>query len=84
MLCQICGKNPATVHFTEIHDNTMSEIHVCERCAQEKNRQRQPTSASQHGEKPSGSKRAIVIVITRAKPAMQNRSRAGIKFPARR
>lgn len=36
MLCQICGKNPAKVHFTEIHDNTMSEIHVCERCADEK------------------------------------------------
>ena len=36
MLCQICGKNPAVVHFTEIHDNTMSEIHVCERCAEEK------------------------------------------------
>ena len=36
MLCQICGKNPATVHFTEIHDGKMSEIHVCERCAAEK------------------------------------------------
>src|SRR5881296_3707051 len=36
MLCQICGKNPATVHFTEIHDNTMSEIHVCERCSEER------------------------------------------------
>src|SRR6266850_5432547 len=36
MLCQICGKNPATVHFTEIHDNTMSEIHVCEKCAEER------------------------------------------------
>ncbi|MBI3539734.1 MAG: UvrB/UvrC motif-containing protein [Candidatus Eisenbacteria bacterium] len=36
MLCQICGKNQATVHFTEIHDNKMSEIHVCERCAEEK------------------------------------------------
>ena len=31
MLCQICGKNPATVHFTEIHDNQMTELHVCER-----------------------------------------------------
>ena len=30
MLCQVCGKNPATVHFTEIHDNRMTEIHVCE------------------------------------------------------
>ena len=36
MLCQICGKDAATVHFTEIHDNKMSEIHVCERCAEEK------------------------------------------------
>jgi protein arginine kinase activator len=35
-LCQICGKNEAKVHFTEIHDNTMSEIHVCERCAKDK------------------------------------------------
>jgi protein arginine kinase activator len=36
MLCQICGKTAASVHFTEIHDNKMSEIHVCERCAEEK------------------------------------------------
>jgi protein arginine kinase activator len=36
VLCQICGKNPATVHFTEIHDNKMSEIHVCDRCAEDK------------------------------------------------
>lgn len=36
MLCQICGKNPGTVHITEIHDNKMSEIHVCEGCADEK------------------------------------------------
>lgn len=45
MLCQICGKNPATVHFTEIHDNKMSEIHVCERCAEEKGMQ---AAATQH------------------------------------
>ena len=45
MLCQICGKNPATVHFTEIHDNKMSEIHVCERCAEEKGMH---TPAQQH------------------------------------
>jgi len=36
MLCQICGKDTATVHFTEIQDNKMTEIHVCERCAEEK------------------------------------------------
>ena len=39
MLCQICGKNAASVHFTEIHDNKMSELHVCERCAEEKGMQ---------------------------------------------
>jgi protein arginine kinase activator len=36
MVCQVCGKNPATVHFTEIHDNKMTEIHVCNRCAEER------------------------------------------------
>jgi protein arginine kinase activator len=45
MLCQICGKAPASVHFTEIHDNQMSEMHVCERCAEEKGLH---TPASKH------------------------------------
>jgi protein arginine kinase activator len=45
MLCQICGKSPATVHFTEIQDNKMSEIHVCERCAEERGMQ---ASAKKH------------------------------------
>jgi len=36
MLCQICGKNPATVHFTEIMNGKMTELHVCEGCAEEK------------------------------------------------
>lgn len=36
MICQVCGKNPATVNVTEIHDNKMSELHVCDRCAEEK------------------------------------------------
>ena len=39
MLCQICGKNAASVHFTEINDNKMSELHLCERCAEEKGMQ---------------------------------------------
>ena len=33
MICQMCGKNPASVHFTEIHDNKMTEMHLCEGCA---------------------------------------------------
>ena len=36
VMCQVCGKNPATVHFTEIQDNRSSELHVCQTCAQEK------------------------------------------------
>src|SRR5215475_6020121 len=44
MLCQICGKSAASVHFTEIHDNRMTEIHVCERCAEEKGLQASATT----------------------------------------
>ena len=39
MLCDICGKNPATVHLTEIVDNQMTELHLCEECAREKSQQ---------------------------------------------
>jgi protein arginine kinase activator len=36
MLCDICGKNPATVHLTEIIDEKMNELHLCEECARNK------------------------------------------------
>ncbi len=36
MLCDICGKYPSTVHLTEIVDNQMTELHICEHCAKEK------------------------------------------------
>ena len=36
MLCDVCGKNPATVHLTEIIDDQMNELHLCEECAREK------------------------------------------------
>ncbi len=36
MLCDICGKNPATVHLTEIIDEQMNELHLCEECARQK------------------------------------------------
>jgi len=36
MLCDICGKNPATVHLTEIIDEQMNELHLCEDCARNK------------------------------------------------
>ena len=36
MQCNICGKKKATVHLTEIVDDQMSEMHLCEECAREK------------------------------------------------
>jgi len=36
MLCDICAKNPATVHLTEIIDEQMNELHLCEECARTK------------------------------------------------
>lgn len=36
MTCNICGANEATIHLTEIVNNQMIEIHLCENCAQEK------------------------------------------------
>ncbi|MBL7069764.1 MAG: UvrB/UvrC motif-containing protein [Candidatus Omnitrophica bacterium] len=36
MLCDICGKNDATVHLTEIVDNKMTKLHLCEECAKKK------------------------------------------------
>lgn len=36
MQCQLCGKRPAVVHFTEIVNNKKSEVHVCEKCAEER------------------------------------------------
>ena len=39
MLCDICAKNPATVHLTEIIDDQMTELHLCEGCARQKNAQ---------------------------------------------
>jgi len=36
MLCDICKKNKATVHLTEIVDDQMNELHLCEQCAKQK------------------------------------------------
>lgn len=36
MLCDICGKSEATVHVTEILDDKMTELHICEECAKKK------------------------------------------------
>ncbi len=37
MLCNICQKKIATVHLTEIVDEKIIELHVCQDCSQSKN-----------------------------------------------
>lgn len=39
MLCNLCKKNQATVHLTEIIDDQMSELHLCDECARKKSMQ---------------------------------------------
>ena len=39
MLCDVCKQNQATVHLTEIVDEQMSEMHLCEECASQKGAQ---------------------------------------------
>ncbi len=36
MVCDLCSKNVATVHLTEIINDQMRELHLCEACAREK------------------------------------------------
>ena len=36
MRCDICGKNEATVHLTEIINDQVTKLHLCEGCAREK------------------------------------------------
>ncbi len=36
MICNLCGAQEATIHLTEIINDQMAEIHLCEACAQEK------------------------------------------------
>lgn len=39
MLCNLCKKNQATVHLTEIVDDQMNELHLCDECARKKSMQ---------------------------------------------
>ena len=36
MQCDLCHKNPATVHLTEIINDKVTELHICQGCAQVK------------------------------------------------
>jgi len=34
--CSFCKKNAATIHYTEVINNKMQKIHLCEECAKQK------------------------------------------------
>lgn len=36
MICQECNQRPAALHFTKIINDEKTEVHLCEKCAQEK------------------------------------------------
>jgi protein arginine kinase activator len=36
MLCENCGENEASIHYTQIDKNEMHTFHLCEACAAEK------------------------------------------------
>ncbi|MDD5072847.1 MAG: UvrB/UvrC motif-containing protein [Candidatus Omnitrophica bacterium] len=62
MICQVCGKNEATVEFTEIIDDEVKQLHLCAGCAKEKGIEMEQNFSisdllagiSGLGEKPSG------------------------------
>lgn len=35
MLCERCGKNPATVHYTQVINGVKYEVNICSECAKE-------------------------------------------------
>ncbi|MDN3019622.1 UvrB/UvrC motif-containing protein [Paenibacillus sp. BSR1-1] len=36
MICQECNQRPAALHFTKFINGEKTEVHLCEKCAQEK------------------------------------------------
>lgn len=48
MLCQVCNKNNATVHYTKIINGEIEELHLCDECAMDNNEFEFDTSFSFH------------------------------------
>jgi protein arginine kinase activator len=36
MICESCGKNDATIHYSQVVNNKATEFHLCESCAEKK------------------------------------------------
>ena len=72
MLCDICKKNEATVHLTEILNDQMSELHLCEECAHAK---------SLAMEQQFGLSDLLAGMADFGKPDKESEAAAGVKCP---
>ena len=36
MVCDACGERDAVVHLTQVVDGTVTQVHLCEKCAADK------------------------------------------------
>jgi len=45
MQCQNCHERPAAIHLTQIENNSVTSVHLCEQCAHEKGIETQATVA---------------------------------------
>lgn len=84
MLCDICAKNQATVHLTEIIDDQMNELHLCEECARQKSEQMEQQfglsdllAGMAEFEKPSQEKEAVAIKCPNCKLAYSDFKKVG-------
>ncbi len=46
MQCEQCGQRPAAIHLTQIVDNSVTTVHLCEQCAADKGVQTDATLSS--------------------------------------
>lgn len=46
MLCEECGKNPATIHYTQVQNGVATQLHLCGACMAKKQKGLDPGSMS--------------------------------------
>jgi len=62
--CQLCQKNPAAVHFTEVEDSKKRKLHICRACARTRGLIEEPSPQVQVQE--------LVIQISQTPPPIES------------
>jgi protein arginine kinase activator len=75
MFCQLCGKKEATVHLTQVLNDDVRKLHLCEHCAK--------TSGIDIDAPVSVSNFLLGLGVPRKSPAGRERScpKCGMRFP---